>query len=230
MKIAICDDDNIFVGLLKEEIEKALSKYNENAEIFGFGSGNTLLEKAKKVNLNLIFLDIEMPIKDGYQLAEELREIEKDTYIVFVSAYDNFVFKSYEYEPLWFVRKIEIGDVIPKVIKRYLDKEKYDNFKCQYRTITGVYTISPKEIFYIEGSNHTLTINSTRKILTVYGSLIQEERRLKIYNFLRCHRNFLVNLNYVERIEQKNIVLKNGEYLPLSKDRKTQIKEKLLEG
>lgn len=231
-KIAICDDDSVFIELLKLAVKKALDSYTEIFEIFEYVRGEDLLEAAAKEKFSLIFLDIEMPEIDGYKLANNIRILNAETYIIFVSGHDNLVFRSYEYEPLWFIRKSEMEEMVPKAIEKFIQKAKFFCQKLQYRSDYKIFTIYMKNILYIEGSMHTLNIHLINDIIDnfkVYGTLKKEENRLQSQVFLRIHRNYLVNMKYVEVMEENSVTLVNGERLPVSKDRKAQVKEKLLE-
>lgn len=231
-KIAICDDDSVFMVFLKKSVKEAFKSYNEIIDLFEYEKGKDLLEAAVKEKFSLIFLDIEMPEIDGYELAKNIKIINPETYIIFVSGHDNFVFQSYEYEPLWFIRKSEVEEMIPKAIDKFIQKTKHLSQKLQYRSDYKIITIYTKNILYIEGSMHTLTIhmiNDSIDSFKVYGTIKKEENRLQNQTFLRIHRNYLVNMKFVEVVEENTLLLVNGERLPVSKERKAQVKEKLLE-
>lgn len=133
MRIAICDDEPIFIESLKRLLEKEFEKYNEDCIYISCTSGEDLLEQCTRKIIDVVFLDIAMPGIDGIETAKSLREIRSDIMLVFVSGKENSIYDTYEYNPLWFVPKNQIN-MLGRVIKK-LKINQTSVFDC--RSITA---------------------------------------------------------------------------------------------
>ena len=103
LKIILCDDSSQFLSVLKYYVEKECSRVLPNDEDFevgpAFGSGQTALEYIENNHVDVILLDIDMPDINGFDVAKVLCDRHKDIKIVFMSAYDSFVYNSFEFYP-----------------------------------------------------------------------------------------------------------------------------------
>ena len=112
MRIAICDDDNEMLGRLKKDVIEIFGILKVNIEIFSFSDGKELLRTIQNddENFDLFLLDIDMPDVSGLEIAQMLREMSVNLIIIFISAYDNYVFDSIEYSPFRYIRKSRIKE------------------------------------------------------------------------------------------------------------------------
>lgn len=115
MRIAICDDDNEMLGRLKKDVIEIFGILKVNIEIFSFSDGKELLRTIQNddENFDLFLLDIDMPDVSGLEIAQMLREMSVNLIIIFISAYDNYVFDSIEYSPFRYIRKSRIKEELP---------------------------------------------------------------------------------------------------------------------
>ena len=123
--IALCDDNIEFLNLLSDMLETEFGeivspKYKIAFE--KFNSGRSLLDFAKNQKISVLFLDIDMPEMTGFDVAKVLGNENKDMLIIFVSAYDNFVYESFDYSPFQFIRKSRLPDDLKKIVTRINDK------------------------------------------------------------------------------------------------------------
>ena len=115
MRIASCDDDNEMLGRLKKDVIEIFGILKVNIEIFSFSDGKELLRTIQNddENFDLFLLDIDMPDVSGLEIAQMLREMSVNLIIIFISAYDNYVFDSIEYSPFRYIRKSRIKEELP---------------------------------------------------------------------------------------------------------------------
>ncbi|MCM1193508.1 MAG: response regulator [Butyrivibrio sp.] len=106
-KVGICDDRAEDIERINAALIKGLKEIGQPLKLLyrSFQSGGELYEAACRDSFDLLFLDIEMPGMNGFELAEKLCRECPGTYLVFVSAYENLVFNVFEYDSIWFVRK-----------------------------------------------------------------------------------------------------------------------------
>ena len=120
MKIAFCDDNSEFLLLLNEIVTKECQKtshLNEEIELgYAFGSGKELIEYISENHVDVVLLDIDMPNMNGFEVAKLLCDEYKDIKIVFMSAYDNLVYSTFEFYPFAYLRKSHIT-CVPNILK-----------------------------------------------------------------------------------------------------------------
>ena len=101
MRIAICDDNVKIHSRLEEEVQKIADEMKVNMEVTCFSDGESLLDviKENENEFDILLLDVDMPEVSGLEVAKILREMESNVMIIFVSAYENYVFDSIKYGP-----------------------------------------------------------------------------------------------------------------------------------
>ncbi len=108
VRIAVCDDVKEMLGILTEIVDKEAGKLSEPYEISGFTQGKRLVEEHNKKPFHIIFLDIFMPGMSGFEAAEQIGEINRGPYLIFVTSKEELVFDSFDYYPFYFMRKRDI--------------------------------------------------------------------------------------------------------------------------
>lgn len=227
-RIGICDDKEEDVERIKEALRKALQRAKTPVRFVCryFTDGEELCASACKITYELIFLDLEMPGMDGAELAERLCMNHPSTYLVFVSVHESFVFDAYEYSPLWFVRKSNLEEDMFRALRKYLQVTAYTRVNYRMKEGFGNRDVPVMDILYIEGTGHSLTIKRTDgSLLKKYGSLKSMEKELVGCHFLRIHKNYLVNQEYIKEVGRCEVYLTDGSILEMGRDRKNEIRE-----
>ena len=225
--IGICDDDPEDVKQIRQEIKQCVKMLGEKEPIvIVYENGKNLLQYCRKQKIDLMFLDLEMPEWNGFELAERLYGQNPEIKIIFVSNHENMVFDSYEYTPLWFVRKSSIGRDMLKAMQKYYQIETKVQVRCKDRQGARDLWIYVNEVLYIEGSGHTILMQMANKEChQLYGSLKSLEERLSPLGFVRIHKNYLVNAKCVKEIGNRTALLWNGTELDIGKNRRKEIRE-----
>lgn len=230
MKIAICDDDKIFRESIAISIERLFAERNIQCSAHAFESGEKLLAGYRDKRFDAIFLDIEMPLMDGYETARKLMEINHDVNIIFISNKEAMVYSSYEYSPLWFVPKAQMH-YLPEAINKII--AKIENQKIEETCISfGVEknklaVIDIKNTLYIKSESHYIRIyHENGAVSESYRNTLDfMEKKLSDYGFIRCHERCLVNYRKIYTIKAANCILFNGEKIPISRSRREKTKE-----
>lgn len=230
MKIAICDDDKGFRESTAVSIERMFKERNIECSVHTFESGEKLLAGYKDKRFDAVFLDIEMPVLDGFETARKLIIINPEVNIIFISNKEAMVYSSYEYSPLWFVPKSQmflLSDAINKIIA------KIENRKIEESCISfGVEknklaVIDVKNTLYIKSESHYIRIyHENGAVSESYRNTLDfMEKKLSDYGFIRCHERCLVNYRKIYTIKAANCILFNGEKIPISRSRMEKTKE-----
>ncbi|WP_097026500.1 LytR/AlgR family response regulator transcription factor [Clostridium peptidivorans] len=215
LKIAICDDEECQRIELINMVKKALEFKNIKYLIFQYENGEDLLQS--KLEINLYFLDIRMDKLNGIETAKKIRKLNKEVIIIFITALKEYVFEAFDVKAFHYILKPLSEKKLRKVLYSALPQfYEADDFILA-KTISQCTKIFVKDIMYIESQLRKIKIHTTYDVIEYYHKLSDIEEELKNFNFFKCHRSYIVNLNYVRSYDNVFITLKNGEKVYVSK-------------
>lgn len=217
--IGICDDEEIFRDQVKNILESYFKKEKIEYKIYEYNSAEQFMKS--KVKIDILLLDIEMKEMNGIQLKNWL-EKKAEIRILFLTSHSEVWEEAFGKNVYGFLRKpIEIENLI-KYIKRIL-KNMQEEKNIIIDGIEKGYIIPVEEIMYFKASKKYSYVVTKEEIFCEKG-LIELEKDLKGNFFFRCHKSYLVNLRNIRKIEDK-IYMKNGEKIPVSREKKKELKE-----
>lgn len=224
MRIAVCDDEVLFLEKIKQYMEK--NYRNLDTEIDYFVSAEELLFQAKKGRkYHLGILDIEMEKMDGMTLARQLKELDEDMEIIFLTSHRELALEGYEVKALRFLVKPIQEEKLAEAIfsaKKILEK-RYQKLLFVQENTEEIY-LKPEEIYFIEAADKQIKIvTKDREIMGKMG-IAQAEKLLPGELFFRCHRSFLVNLSHIRSIDGERILCSDGKEAYVSRLRKKELK------
>ncbi|KIR01505.1 two-component response regulator [Lachnospiraceae bacterium TWA4] len=106
VKVAICDDEQESLERVKNELIRSADELEIEMKVHLYTDGRQVLDDAQ--NLDVLFLDIDMPMVSGLEVARTLRENGSEVILIFISAHEQYVFESIEYQPFRYIRKERI--------------------------------------------------------------------------------------------------------------------------
>lgn len=230
MKIAICDDEKLYIDTVSSYVNEISKKHNKKCDIFTCCRGEALVDIYEKEVFDAIFLDISMPGIDGFKTAEQLLKIRKNTVVIFVSSKETMVFSSYEYKPFWFIPKSQIKMleiVIEKLFKK-LDADVNENTLITINIENNkILEVDLGKIAYFKTEDHYVQLFYKDRTSSIsYRNKIDNiETDLSSYKFARIHNRYLVNCRMISEIEKNSCKLINGEELPISRAKMAHTKE-----
>lgn len=228
----ICDDSREDLDRIEEALKKGLARLEAPAEIrcMGFLDGEALYAASREKAFDLLFLDIEMPGLDGFGLAARLCLDRPQTHLVFVSIHESLVYDAPEYMPLWFVRKSRLERDMYKALRQYFRVTTSMRVTYRLKKGFGFRDVPVRDILYVECSGHCLSICRTDGIkLQKYGSLKAMEGELAGCHFLRIHKNYLVNQEYIKEVGKREVYLTDGKVLEMGRDRRTAVRGAMIQ-
>jgi two-component system LytT family response regulator len=236
-KSIIVDDEE----LAREDLKALLKDFNE-IEIIG--ESETVEEtKAliKKLDPDLIFLDIQMPGKSGFDLLEEMQINAK---IIFVTAYDEYAIRAFEVNAKDYLLKPVIKERLSLAIDRLkTEQENEDNVEAKLEFDDSIFVMVNNHYQFVKISsiikiasagNYSEIYTSSKLKGLVLKSLKDWEIRLPGNYFVRIHRNAIINLEYVDRVEgwfnySYKVFLKEiDEPLVISRRYAAKLKERMI--
>ena len=197
------------------------AEMNLEVSVDNFRSARTLYEAAKASPYKLILLETEIGGKSGVDLARHIRFHDKDVAFIFVTAKEEYALAAYSVFPA--------GYILKRVTRARLYEPFLHVFRAQkakgilFRTADGgEIGISTDELLYVEVFGNELVFHCKGENVRGTGSLAGVLEMLPAASFYRSHRNFIVNLAYVQKIEHYYFGLQNGEKVAVAKNRFTE--------
>lgn len=238
IKSIIIDDER----LARAELKKLLQEFSDVAVIDEAANANEGIDKIEMQNPDLIFLDIQMPGKTGFDL---LGELEKAPHVIFTTAYDEYALKAFEVNALDYLLK----PIEPKRLKDAIQKVQYEMTK-ERDDANGIINRGPltekDQVFVKDGErcwfvklseirlfesvgNYAKVFFANNKPL-ILKSLNALEERLDDRIFFRANRKHIINLRWIEKIEPYFnggllVELKGGEKIEVSRRQTVKFKE-----
>ncbi len=213
-------------------------------------SASDALQSMQKKPPQILFLDIEMPHMNGFELLEKLPEINFQ--LIFTTSYDQYAIKAFHFSALDYLLKPidreELQRAVQKVIQVMqhpfpqqieilLQKLHHPNIplnKIAIPTMEGFQMIFVESIISCKAdSNYTILSLKNKQKVTASRTLKEIEEMLEEYPFLRVHHSYVVNLNEVEKYikgEGGEVIMSDGSTVDVSRNRKEMLMKKLKPG
>ncbi len=211
IKIAICDDEEIYIKFIVKILEEYFMKNDTyDYQVDTFLNGEEV--KNTDVDYNIYLLDIEMPCVSGIDLKEYIENRGNGGNIVFVSNHDHHMIKLFGKNVHAYIPKQELKHELPatlsKIIKKYIDSE------IVY--IVGDY-IGVNDIIYISVNKGYCTLHTRKKKYIYSINLVKLLEFIGSKKIMKTHRSYAINLNYVEGMDNGNVLLSTGDAISISK-------------
>lgn len=232
--VAICDDNKPMLNFLNSKIDDLLTENGLSHEICIFSSGQDFLDVHAKRPFDVVFMDIIMPELNGFDAAKQVRKISRDTYIIFITTESSLVYKSFDFQPFYFIPKGKLK-ITEDRLKYVINRLSLYIAASEKVMISGAYEnkrfVSPKEILYIKSSINNVEYHFTDGATQVVrGRLDTVSESLNSYIFTRTHNRFIVNMTHVDTVDYPNmeIRLDNGETIGISRGLKKDFQKAYL--
>lgn len=237
IKTIVVDDER----LGRKELLSLIERYSNLEVIADYGNPEEALHGIEELQPDLLFLDIQMPGKNGFELLEEL---ERVPHVIFVTAYDEFAIQAFEVNAMDYILKpVEeerFKSAVDKAIeqiseeKKQLSEEKNnvltgndqvflkDGERCWFVHLRDV------EKFESVGNYVKVFFNGNKPL--ILKSLNNLDKRLSDKEFFRANRKFIINLNWISKIEPwfnggMQVELKNGDKIEISRRQASRLKD-----
>lgn len=226
MRIAICDDNEVFAGQLSEEIRDWQKQFH-NATLQVFEDGDSLLKAHAVAPYDIIFLDVVMPLLNGIDTAREIRQNDRTVKIVFLTASPEFAVDSYSVKASNYLLKPLDKNALLRCLDELRAEMRSAERSISIKSATTTHRVLLRSIAFLEAQNKhvqfTLTDGSTIRASEPFYSY---ESRLSLTDgFYKCSRSYLVNLHHIESYTPKEIHMRSGERIPISRSRHKEFEQ-----
>lgn len=224
MRIAVCDDEELFRIEFKSVLDKVL--INAEYDIDTFSGGSSLYEAFLKNPFDLVFLDIEMPGIDGITLAKRLRAVSENVQIVFLTSHIEYALEGYEVNALRYLVKPVDMNKLSEVLK-YIQDKKNNSRQIMIKQEGEDIVIDISDIIYMESMDKNVRIVTSKSEYITRYNISDYEEELKNSGFLRIHRGYLISLSKVKKIVKNDVVMDGDISLPVSRSNVKALKDAL---
>lgn len=216
MRILICDDDTAVLNLLMKKIKD----FAPEALVECFESGEVLLNALTKSEetADAVFMDILLNNANGIEIAADIISKHPEIKVIFITGYGDRYFENVflSVKPWAFMQKPIKDQLLTALLNEIKTsvrvQSKYLNLK-----IKGFSVDAPFEnILYLESDKRIVHVYADGQIYDVYGKLDDFHSKLD-ERFIRCHKSYIVNLDFIASLEESNLFLRNGVEINISK-------------
>ena len=231
MKVIICDDEKSTCSELEDIILKYAKEKSISFATEFFFSGDTLLEFLKREKINILFLDIELPGKNGVMIGKYIREIleEETLFLVYISSKVNYALQLFQNRPFDFLVKPIEQSKVYHVLDNICRISGKNSVSFEFQTQNSRYRVLYTDILYFQSAGRKINIVMKKEVKTFYGKLNEIEERTPENTFLRIHKSYLVNKSYVREFTYEWVKMLNGDVLNISKINRADVRRKILE-
>lgn len=230
INIAICDDENVIVNQIEEIIEEACSEQLPECEIDVFYGGKPLKEQViAGKHYDIIFLDIEMENEDGISAAKQIRKVDENALLIFISSYEKYLMELFQLNVFRFIKKpINKEQLVKYLLASY---QKICNNKVYFSFCykSEEFKILLKDILFFESSGRKILVYLQDGVIyDFYRKLNDVENELSHSKipFLRIHQSFLVNFHWIKSRTRTSVTMLDNRILPISEDRERSFRMK----
>lgn len=230
--VLICDDELPTCTYIGQIIFDYAEKEKLEISIEAFYTGEALLRHMKdNSDIDLIFLDIELPGNNGALIGRMIRDnlINESVQIVYISSHEEYAMQLFQVRPFDFLIKPLSRDMIISVFEKY--RRIYENDQKFFEYKVGKHTekILLSDIMYFACEKRKICIVTNRKNVYFYGSMKELHNTFDAENFWSVHNSFIINIRYVKRFKENEIIMCDDSMIPISYAYKKEVKGKIMQ-
>lgn len=218
LRIAICDD----MPDILEQTKQAILQWNSVSEVIHietFSDGDALISAHQNKPFHIILLDVVMPLMNGIETAREIRQTDQNVKIVFLTTSSDYAVESYTVKADNYLLKPLIPEQLYTCLNDLYAQIVTAVKSVIIKTATAIHRVSISGIEYLEAQNKQVlftmvdgsSILSTKPLYSFGDELLLSD------GFFKCHRSYIVNMNQIEAYTQKEIKMRSGCRIPISR-------------
>ena len=227
IRVAVCDDSPEFLQRAVNMVERWSEQSGTPAEIYRFDNGDALLLKNAVTHMDIIFLDIIMPLQNGIDTAKELRQTDNAAKIIFLTSSPEFALDSYEVKAYGYLLKPVTYEKVKETLdecsrafaaepKNIVLKTEFGYQKLYFHDIEYAEAQNKRVVFYLRTGK---TVEAVEPMHSLQCRIAEND------DFFKCHRSYLVNLSNVDHFNMTEIATKSGRRIPIARGNGKAFKE-----
>lgn len=218
VRIAVVEDEQLYIDQITEYLNRFEREEKEELQVSVYRDGDGITA-GYKAQFDIIFMDIQMKFVDGMTAAEEIRKVDSEVIIIFITNMTQYAIRGYQVDALDYILKpvtyFAFCQNLKKAVTR-LRKRKYHYVMIPVKG--GIVRIKAEDIYYVESQGHNLVYHTAEENYMCVGTMKAAEEELEPFGFCRGNKCYLINLEHVDGVRDKGAIVK-GENLQLSRPR-----------
>ena len=195
IKIAIVDDEIHSIQKCENIIRK-MKLPNVQVDTFEDSKRFHNAFFVNKEYFNIIILDIDMPVLNGFDIAKSICDLEINTIVLFYTAHDQYVFQAYEYQPFRYIRKELADKELPFALNAALQKiEKNEKNSIELKIDDERYFINLKDVMYIESENRKSCI------------YLKDDREIRTWKSIKELSDYFQDVAFIKYLMELSLIL-----------------------
>lgn len=228
MRIAVVDDDANDRSRLKEYIYRYFQGKEDAFEVRQFENGMDFLEQFQG-NIDIVFMDIEMPHLDGITTAKKMRLLDRDVILIYITNMAQFAIRGYEVNAIEFmIKPVGYYNFTDKLEKAMAFLHRNAEKSIVLHQEDSILKMSASDIYYMEKDRNYVMLHTSKGVFRERGTIADMEKKLEGAGFSKCNSGCLVNLKHVSQIS-KDVVVVGQQLLPLSRQQKKIFVQRFVE-
>ncbi len=222
MRVGILEDEREVAEKIKNYIQKFFDERGENVQIFSYSDAYSLIESYHS-DMDVLFMDIQMDLMNGMEAATHIRQKDPHVIIVFVSNLAQYAVEGYSVNAFDFILKPVDYNGFAMKLERICKELKHKNpDRLLYvKTKNEFVRLNVSKISYVEVKSHDLIYHVGNDTIVSRNTLKNVTQELEKHYFSLCNNCYLVNLDYVRKVN-KMVILSTGDELPISQGKRKQ--------
>lgn len=226
IRIAVVEDEQRYAEQLLSYLHQFESETGHAFAITTYSDGDGIVNKYR-AQFDIILMDIDMKFMDGMSAAEEIRKVDSEVVIIFITNLAQYAIRGYAVDALDYVLKPVSYFAFSQRLTRAISRmKKRETTTLSLSTKDGTMRLDIADIYYIESQGHTMIVHTASGSHEISGTMKELEGGLAGYHFFRGNKGYLINLAHVDSVKDSCAVVR-GEELLLSRARKRDFMEAL---
>lgn len=213
MRLTICEDEPLIAHKLENYMQQTFPFLQTQCAL----SGEGLLASEKA---HIYLLDIQLTDMNGVELAKQIRAEQPHAQIIFITAYEQYVFDAFDVEPLhYLVKPIDeqkLKSVVQRAIVKCEQAPELQTFTIQVGQETVILNIA--DLYFAEVQGRNIMLHLIDQTITYSGRISHLEQQLP-GAFFRSHRSYIVHFKHIQRYDQTTITFTNGKIAYIARNR-----------
>lgn len=231
VKICLCDDDRELLEETVQYIQEYMRSMNVSVSIKRFSDPDILIDSvADGDRFDFFILDVEMPERDGFETAKNIRSYQPNAVIIFLTSHLEYAEEGYKVEALRYVSKLKLKEGLSEALNRAIKAiDETDQKSLLVQHYNNMTRILLKDIIYVCKAHRSV------QIVTVSQGTVTDNRGIKeLFNllndprFIFTDRSYFVNLDFAQEMDKSWIHMKGGAKLPVSRPMMPKVKEAII--
>jgi len=224
MNIAVCEDKAYDRDVLCAYIRDYCDKNCYEGKIDAFDTGEALLDAFLPGRFDLVFLDIFLPGFSGVEVAGKIREIDRDCMLVFITISRDYTAEGFDLQASSYVVKPVDRAKMEKALHMCRGSFEKNSRTIEVPKSGGNLAISIADLLYVEIYDKDAVLHMKKGTVTSRIPLDELETRLGGEPFLRCHRSYIINMNYVDDMRDNGFLMRNGAFVPMRTNGRKEVR------